>query len=687
METAHLRFASDILRRLGEELNPNPDQGIVELAKNSYDADAINCTVALHDVTAAGGSVVVTDDGIGMSAGDVQDGWLVVGRSRKLTSKPTALGRIPAGDKGLGRLAALRLGRRVQLLTHPAKARSAYALEIDWDVFDSEKLVEDVELEIKRKRRKAGLRQGTTITISRLRQPLSRMEVKRLARSLILLGDPFSDDPSAFRPTLEAPDYKDLAELVKRRYFDDADFHLVAKLDDDGYASAEVLDWRGNSLYQADHADLRRKRKAQTFELPSLQFDLWAFLLTKQAFATRSVSVTEVQDWLGHFGGVHLYLNGLRVAPYGNPGNDWLDMNLSRARSPEDRPSTNNALGRITVEDRGGLLAQKTDRGGLIEDESYEQLRTFAREALDWMARRRTREAEQRRRVARARSSATTSKTRESVEKHIDDLPENVRKPLARSFSKYDKAREKREETLNKELQLYRTLATAGITAATFAHESAGNPLKVITQATGTIERRGKAALDGEYKEKLQKPIDALRGATQTLGVLSAVTLSLVASNRRRAGRVELHEVIIRTVDNFEPFIRGRDTQVELSLSAHSPYLQATEAAVESIVANMLNNALAAFERSNTHARQISISSEVLDTTLRLVIADNGPGIDGIELSDIWLPGESANDGTGLGLTIVRDAVADLGGSVNAVSHGRLGGAEFQFELPILGVV
>jgi len=40
-----LRFSTAILRLLGEELNPSPDQGILELIKNSYDADAKRCTV------------------------------------------------------------------------------------------------------------------------------------------------------------------------------------------------------------------------------------------------------------------------------------------------------------------------------------------------------------------------------------------------------------------------------------------------------------------------------------------------------------------------------------------------------------------------------------------------------------------------------------------------------------------
>src|SRR5687768_10953139 len=112
MSTANLRFSTDILRRLGEELNPHPDQGILELVKNAYDADARSCSIELIDTQRAGGTIRVSDDGDGMDRDAIQNGWLVLGRSRKSVQQLTRLGRIPAGNKGLGRLAALRMGSR-----------------------------------------------------------------------------------------------------------------------------------------------------------------------------------------------------------------------------------------------------------------------------------------------------------------------------------------------------------------------------------------------------------------------------------------------------------------------------------------------------------------------------------------------------------------------------------------------
>ena len=85
---------------------------------------------------------------------------------------------------------------------------------------------------------------------------------------------------------------------------------------------------------------------------------------------------------------------------------------------------------------------------------------------------------------------------------------------------------------------------------------------------------------------------------------------------------------------------------------------------------------MAAFEDAGTRRRIIQINSQISGDRWQLSVSDNGPGIVGIPMTDIWLPGETTRKhGTGLGLTIVRDAAKDLGGSVRAIEKGELGGA------------
>jgi len=688
MNRTSFRFSTDILSRLGEELNPSPDQGILELVKNAYDADAHKCTVKLINTHEAGGTVQVIDDGDGMNIDEINDGWLVLGRSGKSKRNISRLGRIPAGSKGLGRLAALRMGSSVVLVTRPrADKPLQHKLRINWDVYENTNLVEEVELNIDSSPRKLGRMHGTKIELLNLRTHLSRMDVKRLARALILLADPFENDPEGFTSILQAPEYKDLEAMVQNRYFEDSDFHLVASVDGQGIARASVVDWKGEELYSANHDELSNERENRKYNCPPASFDLWAFIMNSTAFSYKPANLKDVRTWLKNFGGVHLYENGLRVSPYGNPGNDWLDMNLMRVRSPEERPGTNTSIGRVSVADSEGLLIQKTDRSGFIESEAFLELRTFAQNALDWMATRRLDEAEKRRAKAREETKKRASKSKAGVEKAIENAPTKSQAELKQAFSAFERSKEREATQLRREVQLYRTLSTAGITAATFAHESRGNPIKAIIQAIKAIQRRAKKALGDDFDEILNKPIQLIFSAIDSLSVLSSATLRLLEHGKRRVGRVEVHKVVNEILDTFEPFLNGRDVELDVDYCKGNPFLRGSEAAVESIVTNLLNNSLAAFERSHGKDRKILIRTAIEEDTLRIHVLDSGVGIEGISLKDIWLPGQTTQaNGTGLGLVIVRDAVKDLGGNVDAIQHGDLGGAEIIVELPILGV-
>ena len=686
MNTAHLRFSTEIVRRLGEELNPTLDKGILELVKNAYDADATECRVELRNTERPGGSIIVEDNGDGMTADEIADGWLVLGRSSKAPTQRTRLGRVPAGSKGLGRLAALRMGRTASLSTVSRQQLDfLHELVIDWSVFDKVRLVDDYALEIKTDAGDERGTSGTKVVIDHLVASFGRVAVKRLARELILLADPFGDNPEGFRPQLLAPEFKDLESLVRSRYFDDAEYHLHAKLRDTGEAVAEVKDWKGQTLYQAEHRDIVGDKRP--YRCPSATFDLWVFILSQDSFSVRRPSVSEVRQWLSEFGGVHFFYNGLRVNPYGGPDDDWLGMNLRRVQSPEERPSTNTSIGRIDVLDSDSVLVQKTDRSGFIEDASFNELRSFARGCMDWMANRRLDEAERRRQQSRSRAPIRFSKAKRRMEEAIAATPGAGREDIEKAFASYESSRDRQIDVLQREVQLYRTLSTAGITAATFAHESSANPFKIISQSIAAIDRRAKENVGQLYTQIFERPIEGIQRALGSLNALSTATLNLLDHDKRRISRVDLHGLVEDVLSTYNPFLEGRDVEIARKLDSGAPFLRGRPASVESILTNLLNNCVAAFEDAATQRRVIEISSRVSESRWSLSVSDNGPGIVGIRKSDIWLPGRTTRkNGTGLGLTIVRDAVKDLGGNVEVLENGPLGGAVVTVHLPILGV-
>jgi signal transduction histidine kinase len=691
VEHAHIKFSTQIIKRLGEELNPSVDQSILELVKNSFDADARFCNVTLTDITKPGGRIEIHDNGDGMDANGIKNGWLVLGQSSKsLDKRSRTLQRITAGSKGLGRLAALRMGQICDLQSTPYdQMNKRFSLLIDWEKFDNADIVEDVDLPINIQEANTDFEPGTRITIANLKYGITERDVKKIARGLILLADPFGVDPNAFKPSLKSAEFKAMEDLVSKRYFDDADFHLYASVDDLGRGEAAIKDYRGQVLYKASHEDLAGRLKTKIYQCPPVTFDLWAFLLNNTTFSTRANTLAEVREWLGEFGGVHLYENTLRVNPYGNQGNDWLDMNLARARNPEERPSTNTSIGVVRIPDSGGLLSQKTDRSGFIENEVFHEIKRFCQDALDWMAKKRLEQAETRRQREKATSNTAAKVTKEAVQTAIEHVSNPEQKEeLKKVINAYEKAHEKEVKVLRAEVQLYRTLSTAGITAATFSHESAGSPIKVITISTQSLEGRIKQRVSEEdYQSFFSRRVESIKNAIKSLAVLGSATLKLLAHEKRRPVRLNIHTVINDIVTTFDPFLSGRNITVQKDFMQGNPYLRGTEASVESIITNLLNNSIVAFENTKAQDRHIRIRTTVAENTLIIAIADNGPGVKDIDVKDIWLPGQTTNpNGTGLGLTIVRDAVNDLGGTTGATANSDLGGAEILVELPIIGI-
>lgn len=108
----HFEINPVVVFRLGEELITDEVQALVELVKNSYDADASWAKITIdsyaigEDLFAnAKGAIVIEDDGVGMDKNAISAGWLTIAgsmkRSEKSMGRTTRKGRTPIGDKGL----------------------------------------------------------------------------------------------------------------------------------------------------------------------------------------------------------------------------------------------------------------------------------------------------------------------------------------------------------------------------------------------------------------------------------------------------------------------------------------------------------------------------------------------------------------------------------------------------------
>ncbi|MFI1938194.1 ATP-binding protein [Streptomyces purpureus] len=698
--STHLRFAPEILVRLGEELIPHPDLGVIELVRNAYDADAMQCTVTLLNATVPGGTLVVEDDGDGMTADAIREGFLLIGRSIKSASPLTRKGRRKVGEKGLGRLAALRLGRQVQLVTRPHQEPGVeHVLAIDWSAYESARTVEEVQLVVET--HPTTKKPGTSLTIHRLREGFNDSEMERLARAMRLLTGFFDDEKSGFRTTLNAPQFERVAGAVNHGFFDEYEYKLEAHLDEQGYARAVLYDWKGQEIVRGEHSDVAPdapKDKLQpplTYHAPPASFELWMFLLDKRSFELRGSrrQYTELRPWLNVVGGVHLFHRGLRVHPYGDPGFDWLDLNLLRSRSPELRPSTNNSVGRVSVDDSADALIPKTDRMGFQENLAFVELRNFARSATDWAARERKRIRDRN----RTGNAATVRKENDKAQRVVKDVIKELRRfnPVqAQQVSEFVDTQERYIQALERDRLLYRSLATVGISTAVFAHESLSTAAG-LGEDLDVLGRRSRQLLDAEvYGEKIEGTLGRAQRSAASIHSFAKVPLRMLRRNKRRAAIVDVNEACREFAEMFGGYLQDWQIRLDLDLCEEPAQVVTPVADIESIYANLVINAAHAFARSAAPSgeRTILIRTRAEGDQVLIDVADSGPGLTDIAVKDMWLPGEGGknSDGTGLGLTIVKDIVADLhgkktvleDGEISAEIHGELGGAAFHIRLP-----
>ena len=211
--THHFDASADIIRRLGEELFTDSSQALLELVKNSYDADAQRVTVdvdthaAVEGRQRSRGSIRIVDDGDGMTSEEIERGWLTLSFSAKREQKKQGrktenLNRTPLGDKGLGRLGAQLLGSILTIRTRSRHQSIRSSVEhwvrIDFSRFRADRLLTEMTPEWEERPAlpdgwPTGKPHGTVLTIEGLHRPDEWATEEALTRELGRLINPYRE--------------------------------------------------------------------------------------------------------------------------------------------------------------------------------------------------------------------------------------------------------------------------------------------------------------------------------------------------------------------------------------------------------------------------------------------------------------------------------------------------------------
>src|ERR1700688_437476 len=177
--TLSFTIESRILRELGERLVKQPEVALLELVKNSYDADARVCKI-IHEPSAR---IVVFDNGRGMTLEEFKNGWMRIGTSAKESSSNSRLfGRVITGEKGIGRFAVRFLGKKLHLESIAFDAerneRTLLSADFDWPEFDRHADLGLVRVPFRLEHAEQYAEVGTKLVITELRPSAATINMR-----------------------------------------------------------------------------------------------------------------------------------------------------------------------------------------------------------------------------------------------------------------------------------------------------------------------------------------------------------------------------------------------------------------------------------------------------------------------------------------------------------------------------
>jgi signal transduction histidine kinase len=213
----HLKIDSHVVIQLGAELISDSEQALLELVKNAYDGDATRCTILIEPDwipdqgtdswdhfkarLARGeriGRIVVEDNGTGLDDRAVTKGWLLISASLKRPDGQakvrTGRQRVPVGDKGLGRLATMRIGDLLFLRTKTKRERQARTVSFAWSDFRPGATLEEIKVHLGTSPSLRTRDQGTDVEIQGLLEPPyweSERNIQGVVAKLSSLVSPF----------------------------------------------------------------------------------------------------------------------------------------------------------------------------------------------------------------------------------------------------------------------------------------------------------------------------------------------------------------------------------------------------------------------------------------------------------------------------------------------------------------
>jgi two-component system nitrogen regulation sensor histidine kinase NtrY len=212
--------------------------------------------------------------------------------------------------------------------------------------------------------------------------------------------------------------------------------------------------------------------------------------------------------------------------------------------------------------------------------------------------------------------------------------------------------------------------------ARRLAHEIK-NPLTPIQLCAERLRRHFSAAPD-PTKQLVDECTTTIVGEVESLKGLVDEFSQFARMPAPRAVPTDLHQLLTEALTLYKGIFT--DVDIRPHFSEQLPVVTVDPEQIRRVVINLIDNAIEAMDQRGTI--DLETHHDRANNLVRVVVADNGPGIPPAEREKLFLPYYSTKRrGSGLGLAIVRRIVAEHGGSID-VADNTPRGTRFGIELP-----
>jgi signal transduction histidine kinase len=697
-EPLHFEVDTGLLVQLGEQLVARRSVALAELIKNAYDADATVCTVLLENVTEKNGTIVVEDNGIGMTFEQVRDHWMRIATNDKIRNPNSPVhGRPRTGAKGIGRFATRRLAN--ELTVHSVAQRDngvkeRVVVKFDWKKkFQAGQTLRKIPVTYDRAIVDERTPTGVMLYLENARDVWTEKDIIDLQRDLFSLVNPFPEkteehlvvgdgdvaDPG-FSLNLEVPEFPEYEGELSAQFLATSWAMLKGEVDDEGVPHY-TLDIRVTDEH------LEFSPEGQIFDgLTGVRFTMYFFIYKSEYFEDIDFGVRDAQRMGRKQGGVRVYLDGFRVFPYGDPGDDWLQLDEQKAgrtrriveptkelSTMEDRlpgrpylrmPGNNQVFGAVEISREHKGIEINVSRERLVENEAFGNLRRFVQVAIYWMtiqyARVSAEEAE-RQKDSDAPSVLDLIDQARSQVQALEDIAPGVQREVIQSLDyAYERARVE-QEVLISELSMFRVLSSLGATIAMFNHQLAAIVDGIRAIHTDLRELKPNILSEGNsgYKSILSQ-IQTWR--TLLEAQVSQLNSLLGKGKRERRKRLHLRTIVDRVTQPLSLYRQefGIEFKNEVPSNIRTPPIY--EAELHAILLHVFTNALKAVRKREI--RKVEVRAKREKDGVHIFMLDTGIGIEPERREMVFKPFVTSStpdpifgEGTGLGLKAVHDIV------------------------------